>query len=131
MKWQSHYETGDAAIDQQHKTLFETTDQYRQTLEAGVGEQTYDLFLEALIAFVEMHFSYEESCMFFHRCPAAGRNKIEHEHFKKRVYQENHRFAAEGFIRHEAKNLVDMIEDWLVSHIGRIDIQLKDCIEKA
>ncbi|MFX0543355.1 bacteriohemerythrin [Roseovarius sp. S4756] len=131
MKWQARFETGDTAIDQQHKLLFDTTNQYRQVLEANAGEATYDLFLEALTLFVETHFSYEEECMFAHLCPAAGQNKREHEHFSRLVLIENERFASEGFVRTKAERLLGMIDNWLESHIGRIDIQLKDYLPKA
>ncbi len=131
MKWETRFETGDAAIDEQHKLLFDTTNQYRQVLEANAGEDTYDLFLEALTLFVETHFSYEEECMFAHICPAAGQNKREHEHFSRLIEKENQRFAAEGFDREKAEGLVAMVDDWLVSHIGRIDVQLKDYLPKT
>lgn len=131
MKWQARFETGEAAIDQQHKLLFDTANQYRQVLEANSGEDTYDLFLEALTLFVATHFSYEEECMLAHICPAAGQNKREHEHFSRLIQKENERFASEGFVREKAERLVGMIDDWLESHIGRIDIQLKDYLPKA
>lgn len=126
MKWHERFETGDAAIDQQHKLLFDTAHQYRQVLEANSGQDTYDLFLEALTLFIETHFAYEEECMFAHLCPAAGQNKREHERFSALIVQENKRFAAEGFDREIAEGLLGKIDNWLESHIGRIDLQLKD-----
>jgi hemerythrin len=131
MKWQARFETGDAAIDQQHKLLFDTTNQYRQVLEANAGEASYDLFLEALTLFIETHFSYEEECMFAHLCPAAKQNKREHEGFSLLIQKEHERFAAEGFDREIAESLLHKIDDWLESHIGRIDVQLKDYLPKA
>lgn len=131
MKWQPHYATGHPEIDQQHKTLFESSDQFRQTLEAGEGEKTYDLFLEFLAAYADAHFSIEERCMMAYKCPVAGRNKHEHGLFLKHVQKEQTRFAAEGFTRASAKAMLDMVDGWLDSHICRIDIRLREVMGRG
>lgn len=128
MKWKPQYATGDSGIDAQHKTLFETTDQFRQTLEVGQGAATYDLFLEFLTAYAEAHFALEEECMRVRKCPAAKQNKHEHARFMRQIEQENARFAAEGFTHESANAMLDMIDRWLDSHICRIDIKLRDTI---
>lgn len=47
MKWHPRDATGLEEIHQQHKMLFETADQVRQTLADGAGNRTCDLFTEA------------------------------------------------------------------------------------
>jgi hemerythrin len=126
MKWQERHATGDAEIDQQHRTLFESSDNFRQALHAGRGKRTYDLFLDFLITYAEMHFSIEECCMLAHKCPIADHNKHEHELFLKRVEKEKARFTVAGFTHDSALALVDMVDSWLDSHIGRIDTRLKE-----
>lgn len=126
MKWQPHYATGDAQIDEQHKTLFASSDQFRETLEAGEGRATYDLFLEFLTAYAEAHFDSEEGCMLAHKCPVAAQNKHEHGLFLKMIEKENDRFAEQGFNVAAAEATLNMIDRWLDSHICRIDVQLRD-----
>jgi hemerythrin-like metal-binding protein len=130
LPWQPHYATGDEKVDAQHKALFEATDHFKQTLQAGQGEQTYDLFLEFLTVYAGTHFAFEEKCMIANECLAAERNKREHEHFMKHIAKENARFRSEGFTRESANAMLDMIERWLKSHICRIDIKLRDAIER-
>jgi hemerythrin len=125
MKWQPRYATGFPEIDKQHKTLFDASDQFRQTLQAGEGDKTYDLFLDFLSAYAQAHFANEERCMMAHLCPVAERNKHEHTGFLKLVANETARFDAEGFLSERAMHLLDMVDRWLSSHICRIDIQLK------
>ena len=128
MKWQPQHATGDAEIDAQHKMLFDASDQFRETLEAGEGRKTYDLFLGFLNHYTELHFSIEEECMMAHRCPVAAHNKNEHGLFLKRVKKEIDRFAMEGFSRESATAMLDMLDRWLDSHICRIDVKLMDVI---
>lgn len=131
MKWQPHYATGHPEIDQQHMMLFESSDQFRQTLEAGEGRKTYDLFLEFLAAYAEAHFSVEERCMMANKCPVAEQNKHEHSLFLKLVQKEQARFATDGFTRASAEAMLDMVDGWLDSHIGRVDIMLRDATERG
>ena len=131
MKWQPRYATGHPEIDAQHKMLFEMSDQFRQTLEAGEGQKTYDLFLGFLNQYAELHFSIEENCMMAHKCPVAACNKHEHVLFLKRVEQETDRFSREGFTPASATAMLDMLDRWLDSHICRIDVQLRDTIKSA
>ncbi len=125
MKWTEAYATGSNEVDEQHKTLFLMSEQFRETLDAGHGEGTYDLFIEFLSTYAMTHFSYEEDCMLAHLCPAADRNKVEHCNFTQFIDQEVERFRRDGFDRTVAYNLLDTIDQWLDSHIGKVDVQLK------
>lgn len=125
MEWTEAYATGNDQVDSQHKFLFLMTQQFRENLEAGQGEATYDIFVEFLGFYVKSHFSYEEQCMLAHLCPAAEQNKQEHRAFSLLVQRELARFAQEGFDRPVAYKLLDTIDRWLHSHIGRVDVQLK------
>ncbi len=129
MQWRPQFATGDAQIDEQHKMLFTTSDQFRETLEAGEGERTYDLFLDFLTAYCEMHFSVEETCMFAHKCPVAKQNTQEHGLFMRMVEKENARFRTDGFDATIAAKLLDRIDRWLESHICRIDVRLREVLD--
>lgn len=113
-------------IDTQHKTLFATSEQFRETLDAGEGSKTYDLFLEFLTTYAEVHFDIEEGCMLAFKCPVAAKNKHEHGLFLMLIEKESARFAEHGFDRAAAEATLDLIDKWLDSHICRIDVQLRD-----
>ena len=128
MKWTEEYSTGDDEIDRQHRSLFEYTADFQEVLTAGHGEGAYDGFLEFLSAYVKIHFGYEEQCMQAARCPAACRNKKEHGHFLTLLEEETARYQAEGYSHEAATALLDMIDDWLASHILRVDTRLRDSL---
>jgi hemerythrin len=129
MKWTEAYATGSNEVDEQHKMLFLMSDQFRESLDAGHGERTYDLFIEFLSTYTQTHFTYEEECMLAHVCPTAALNKTEHCAFTKFVDKELKRFRRDGFDRSRAYSLVDTIDRWLDSHIGRVDVQLKSVMK--
>ena len=128
MKWTEAYATGSKQIDDQHKMLFLMCDEFRENLESGTGEGTYDLFLEFLSKYVEIHFAFEEQCMFAHACPAYARNKKEHPVFVTAVEREVAAYRKDGFDRQRIHLLLDMMDRWLDSHIRRVDVQLKSVL---
>ncbi|WP_294611905.1 hemerythrin domain-containing protein [uncultured Roseovarius sp.] len=124
MPWRDEFSTGNVQIDLQHKLLFKHTEVFREVLEAGAGIRSYSSFLEFLQTFIEIHFGYEEECMFAHMCPCAGQNKKEHEVFSKFVANQVASYEQEGFNRHKASVLLARVDDWLENHIARIDVKL-------
>ncbi len=131
MKWKQEYATGNDEIDEQHKSLFSFSEEFRDVLNNGFGQKTYDLFLEFLAEYSKFHFEFEEECMLAYKCPAACRNKDEHALFSKVIAMEVATFEQVGFDRQRAFGLLDKIDTWLDSHICSIDVQLKDCIDNA
>ena len=125
MKWKEEYATDIAEIDQQHKTLFEASESFREVLELGCSSETYDGFLEFLAMYIETHFGYEEECMHAAQCPIACTNKKEHAQFMKVVDKEVQVFQQSGFDTQRAFKLLDILDSWLSSHIALIDVQLR------
>lgn len=128
MRWSEEYATGVPEVDKQHQALFAFSEEFRDVLENGFGAKTYDLFLEFLDAYAEAHFSYEDKCMMAHKCPVADRNRREHGGFRKMVAREQAAYAGHGFDRDRALKLLTDIDRWLMSHICRVDVQLRDCV---
>lgn len=128
MKWKESYATGVAEVDEHHRSLFAFSEELRDVLENNAGEKTYDLFLDFLKTYAEVHFSFEEQCMLAHLCPIAGRNRKEHVAFTRMIEREEEAFRTHGFDRGRALALTNRLDRWLDSHICRIDVQLKDYV---
>jgi len=129
MKWKKEYATGEAEIDRQHQTLFAYVEDFREVLKEGCTPDTYRGALEFLDIYSKTHFGFEEDCMHAHKCPAACKNKKEHSLFLNVVRKETEDFEANGFSNKKAMELMDIIDNWLDSHICRVDIQLKDYLD--
>jgi len=132
LQWTGKFETGDALVDDQHKTLIgyineleglsHTTNPTRQDVE----------FILNLVAFVEdytvAHFKYEENCMLRHRCAACGRNQAAHAHFLQFFQTFKQRFTSEGCRPEILKDLHTTCSRWIADHILGIDLELKACL---
>jgi hemerythrin len=131
MKWSLEYSTGVEWIDEQHRALFRMSEDYREALDARQGDRVYGLMLESLALYARAHFGFEEQCMARYNCPVAEANAHAHKQFVGTVDRYRERFMSNGFDPLEARQLVDFIDQWLASHIARIDTQLKPCVEQA
>ena len=126
MKWSDEYATGIARVDEQHKMLFKMAEDYRFALDEGRGERVYSEMLRSLDLYIRTHFGYEEGCMLKYDCAVAEANKEAHTRFVQVLAGFHQRYAVAGFDATDARNLVDTLDHWLVEHICRIDIRLKD-----
>jgi len=126
--WTSDFATGVPEIDRQHKAIIDFSAEFRDVLENGSGEDSYEGFLEFLDAYIRIHFSYEENCMLVNVCPVGGQNKAEHAVFIKLVEAEAAEFKRLGYDEKRAVALLDKADAWLVSHILRVDVKLRDII---
>jgi len=126
MEWKEEYATGIDEIDRQHKTLFDNTADFREVVTEGFGENSYQGFLEFIMAYAEAHFSFEEECMLASQCPATACNKAEHRLFLEYFRKEEEAYRQHGYNPRRTLELLDFIENWLDSHICRIDSQLRE-----
>ena len=131
MKWSDDYATGNEQIDDQHKTIFKMAEDFREALNEGSGERVYDGMLQSLDLYVRTHFGFEEKCMDMYACPVAAGNKKAHDRFVEVLSRFQKRYAASGFDRADARDLVDTVDRWLAEHICRIDVRLKEYVEKG
>ena len=131
MKWSDRFATGIAHLDEQHKMLFKMSEDYRETLNEERGERVYGVVLESLDEYAKAHFQLEQGCMYRYQCPAAETNDKAHQQFVEVLGWFRRRYAEAGFSLVEAQRLVEFVDEWLASHIGRIDVQLKPCVERA
>jgi hemerythrin len=131
MKWIEEYATGITRIDEHHKMIFKTAEDFRLTLDAGQGENTYGLLLDFLDLYVRGHFGLEETCMDEYRCPVARKNKQAHAGFLQVLQGYREQFAAGGYRADDARALVDAIDKWLDEHICRTDVQLKGYVRHS
>jgi hemerythrin len=131
VKWSERYATGIQQLDEQHKMLFRMSEDYRASLDEQRGERLFSLMLDSLTAYATAHFGMEQNCMFRYQCPAAQANGEAHLQFIEVLGWFRRRHAENGFKAEEAQRLVEFVDEWLANHIGRIDVQLKPCVERS
>lgn len=129
MEWQQQFSTGVDHLDNQHRMLFRMEGDFTLALEEGRGEQVYDEFLRSLEMYSRIHFGAEEECMFRLHCPAGAANLEGHQVFRGLLDDSSAALRTRGFRRQDAVALAASVRNWLVTHIGRIDTQLRPLVE--
>jgi hemerythrin len=131
VKWSPAFATGVDRLDDQHKMLFNMSEDFRLALDHGAGMRVYGDFLKSLRLYARGHFGFEEQCMNQYECPVAHVNCTAHAHFVEALAEFQRDYATKGFDRADAHRLVDFLDAWLADHIGGIDVQLKPYAERA
>jgi len=129
LEWKPDYETGVAAIDTQHKVLFDHINRLGKLVESDEIERSQsDYLLKFLEDYAVQHFNGEETCMARFRCPAYGKNKEDHAlflnilKFCKAEYESSPRPKA------MLERLHESMVWWINQHILTVDVQLKDSV---
>lgn len=117
--------TGHETVDHQHRNLIDMINQLEEAVEQGRGREGVDRLLNFLGDYAAKHFSMEEKLMTATHCPAAEKNREAHkamfETYKKwRANYDQHGFDPKLVI--ELKNI---LSEWLVQHICKIDCTLR------
>ena len=131
MDWTNAHATGIPAVDDQHKVLFKSVNDFRKALEANEREDSCGPMLTFLERFTRKHFVFEEGCMEQHRCPVAQQNKREHAAILATLHVHREWYTTGGYDPNDAHLLLDALEHWLESHICRVDRQLKHCVKST
>jgi len=118
--------TGHEIVDDQHRKLIDMVNQLEEAVEQGRGREGVDRLLNFLGDYAAKHFSMEEKLMTSTHCPAAEKNREAHkamfETYKKwRANYDQHGFDPKLIIE-----LKDILSDWLVQHICKIDCTLRE-----
>ncbi|HEU6449690.1 MAG TPA: bacteriohemerythrin [Verrucomicrobiae bacterium] len=131
--WTEKFETGDPLIDQQHQTLINHINFLGSFVETQSQDPSdYHLLagvLDYLESYAIAHFQHEEQCMEKHRCPAHAQNKEAHQLFIHFFQQFKQRYHHEGYRVEILRELHHSMTLWIQSHILRVDIQLKPCLQ--
>lgn len=133
INWEERLATGSDTIDGQHKMLILHINQLEGMLKNFKPDARHIEFAQSLVAFLEQyaatHFKYEEQCMECHLCPAHEQNREQHSQFIEFFGRFHAKYQVEGFSLESFQALHQMTSSWIVSHILRIDTQLKPYVK--
>lgn len=127
--WRDNYTTGIAEIDSQHQELFRMVNKLEELIANGVefGPEV-DMLMGFLKAYTQSHFVYEEMCMRTRMCSAKEKNEKAHASFMDYLSKFMADYQFRGSDLEMLTRLHQFLQDWLVSHICKIDVHLQHCI---
>lgn len=126
--WAEALNTGNRAIDVQHKYLIDIINELAELIELDKPVQEIKAILNLLQHYTEWHFHREELCMERLRCPIADSNKSAHQTFISSLQTFRKEFADNGGSMDLARRMYKELTDWLIGHIQKIDGQVTPCM---
>ena len=121
MKWTPDLSVGVSMIDEQHKTWFEKAD---ALFEAGQKHQAKEYIgelLDFLDDYTKKHFHDEEQYMLSIQYPEFNEQKQAHAAFIGQLNKLKKDYAESGGNILVIINANELVLNWLVSHITRMD----------
>ncbi len=130
-EWNESLSVGNAMIDSHHKELIIAFNELSVAIAEKKGASQIKKLLTFLKFYAEWHFSHEESCAFKHKCAIADQNKSAHEKFLKIFADLQVQYRESGDSEEVATRAQQLLGDWLVEHILKIDTQIGHCIRHS
>ncbi|OEG00006.1 hemerythrin [Vulcanibacillus modesticaldus] len=124
LKWREDLAVGINKIDQQHKELFERTDQLLNACNLGKGREEVAKLIDFLLEYVVTHFKDEEQYQKKYGYPDYDNHKMLHDKFIDEVKNLKNKLDSEGSSIGLVIEINRKVIDWLVNHIGKVDRQL-------
>ena len=118
-RWTEVYRVNIAAMDEQHKKLFQTVNELDHALRGGQGNAAVEPILGRLIEYATVHFESEESLMKEHDFPGLSTHRTQHLMFRQTIqkFLEQHQAGSTGV----PVSLLMFLQTWLKQHVLKTD----------
>lgn len=113
--WTSEFSVENISIDEQHKQLFQITNDLHDAMKAGKSKEILSELISRLVDYTKTHFSNEEKLMEKYKYPELDRHKTEHAKLVKKVLDYQKNFNVTSAIT--SIDIMNFLKDWLTSHI--------------
>jgi hemerythrin-like metal-binding protein len=131
IQWTEDLATGSPEIDSQHKEIFRRINGLLDACNLGKGKDEVGRVIEFLDDYVVAHFGVEEKHMLKHGYPGYAEHKAKHEEFKKGFLTLKKKVETEGPGVHTVIATNQMVVDWFLNHIRKVDTRLGAFLKTA
>lgn len=123
-QWEDSYSVKVAALDNQHKKLFDLVSELHIAMSEGHGNDVAGDVLRRLIDYTVQHFSAEEMLMELHNFPGLVAHRAEHKALTDKVLAFKKEFdAGTSYV---TVQLMTFLQQWLKNHIQTVDQRYGD-----
>lgn len=123
--WTAEMSVNVKEIDDQHQFFLSLLNSLYVVLHKDEAKKEIGVLLQQLKAYKEFHFATEEKYFAMFNYAGAEDHKKEHRNLSAKIDEFIKRFETEG----EAVlfDLINFLEDWLVSHLSNQDKKYSQC----
>ncbi len=126
MEWEKSYDTGNEAIDKQHRALVDLFNLLYECVEKNSPKEEISERLQALDNYAGFHFVLEEEKLKQLPANVYYDHRKEHEQFAKIAGKINHEIFHKGN-RSALYEYILYLHEWILNHIKIVDnIHLKN-----
>ncbi|WP_306599070.1 bacteriohemerythrin [Geothrix sp. 21YS21S-2] len=120
--WHDRFATGIPSVDDQHKTLFQTVNDFHEGLVTGRGREELARTLDFLVTYTVRHFKTEEDFMELHRFDGLKAHRSEHQLLLEEVAAFKEQWSRNAAAVRPME-VARFLGDWLTHHIQQMDFQ--------
>ena len=119
--WSDDLKIGEPEIDKEHWGLFALINDLHDKITDGVSEASVSSTLDALSAYVEVHFEHEERLMAESKYPDLETHKKAHKALEERVSSliKDYEKDPKSF---NYETFSEFLSQWLQNHIMKVDM---------
>lgn len=122
-EWKDSFSTGNSEIDSQHKQLIGHVNKLYEAMIAGKGKLQLEETLDALIRYVDFHFTTEEKHFDQIQYPEKQLHIQEHQGLRDKVLDFQQQFKAGRTML--STELLHVLTSWVKDHILKVDMTYK------
>ena len=122
--WEERFSIGVQTVDEQHKGLFDLTNDLHDACHenGGVATEHFKGVLQKAVSYVAMHFSTEEKIMQKTKDPNFEEHQREHDTFVRKVMKEASNLEHGG--KDAPELFMNFLRDWISKHVTGTDIKI-------
>lgn len=129
IKWSEDFRIGEKKIDKEHWGLFALINDLDGKRSQGAVEASIASTIEALVAYVDIHFEHEERLMQETGYPELESHRKVHVALASKVgeFRADFMRSPETF---DYDRLMDFLSNWLSEHIVKLDMKFAAFLKK-
>ncbi len=125
--WDKSLAVGISTVDEQHKIWIERLNTLAEVIDSKQEAAHITKTLNFMMAYIEFHFSAEESLMEMHKYHRLPQHQAEHQHFREAVMDLLAlKMEQPGAVRQLADSINHFQIRWLKNHIQEADRQFAE-----
>ena len=117
--WRPEYSVHIDAIDRQHRALVAMIRELQEAMEEGRGRAFQHTLIERLVAYTNVHFSFEENLMSEHGYESLAEHVEQHRLLTSQVVELQKKIHDGGAVSNAS--LMLFLRNWLTDHIMQHD----------
>jgi hemerythrin len=124
IEWTQDLAVGYEKIDDQHKQLFRAADDLAEAMWQGKGVEEVKKTVDFLLEYTRTHFRDEEQLMAASNFPGYEAQKRAHDKFTEDIIELKRKLETAELTANDSAELLNIIGDWLRTHIRTLDLEL-------